>query len=132
MLYLVKSSSFIIYNLSFIIVLSFLLCLVTKLDGVVRTVVIATEAGEAVLVVQPLWRLALATLDVAHRTDVGADTALHAFLLGDVESLVGDEHVLEEATYYLRHSPWPKTFHQLINALLAVEHLLANHLQLLC
>ena len=35
----------------FIIILSFLLGLMSELDGVVRTVVIATEAGEAVLVV---------------------------------------------------------------------------------
>ena len=37
------------------IVLSLLLSLVSKLDGVMRTMVIAGKAGEAILMVQPTW-----------------------------------------------------------------------------
>ena len=114
------------------IILSLLLSLLSEFDGVVRTVVIAGEAGEAILVVKPFGIFSVSALDIAHRTDIGADAAFHTLVFFYMESLVGDEHVLEEATYYLRHSPRPKTFHQSINALLAVEHLLANHLQLLC
>lgn len=83
----------------FIIILSFLLSLSAKLDGMMWTMMIARETGEAVVVVEPYRLFAFAARDVAHRTDVGADAAFHASLFHYMESLVGDEHMLEESSY---------------------------------
>ena len=108
------------------IVLSLLLSLVSKLDGVMRTMVIARKAGEAILVVQPNWIFAMATLDIAYRTDVGTDTALHATVFLYVEALVGDEYILEETTHHLGEDPWDSSFDQSVDAFLPLENLLAN------
>lgn len=110
----------------FIIILSFLLGLMSELDGVVRTVVIAGEAGEAILVVQPLGIFAMTALDIAHGTDVGADATFHTLVFLHMESLVGDEHVLEETAHYLGEEPWDRTLYQSAYAFLPVENLLAD------
>lgn len=70
-----------------------------------RTMMIARETGEAVVVVEPYRLFAFAARDVAHRTDVGTDAALHASLFHYMESLVGDEHMLEESSYYVGEEP---------------------------
>ena len=114
------------------IVLSLLLSLVSKLDGVMRTMVIARKAGEAILMVQPDWIFAMATLDIAYRTDVGTDTALHATVFLYVETLVGDEYILEETTHHLGEEPWDRSFDQSVDAFLAVEDFLTDYGKFLC
>ena len=79
----------------------FLLSLASKLDGVMRTMVIAGKAGEAILVMQPFWIFSMTALDIAYRTDVGTDATLHALVFLHMKPLVGDEHILEETTYHL-------------------------------
>ena len=107
--------------------MSLFLSLVSEFDGVMRTVVIAGEAGEAILVVQPLGIFAVTALDIAHGTDVGADAAFHTLVFLHMESLVGDEHVLEETAHYLGEEPWDRSFYQSIDTFFPVENLLANH-----
>ena len=101
--------------------------LLSEFDGVVRTVVIAGEAGEAILVVQPLGIFAMTALDIAHRTDIGADATFHTLVFFYMESLVGDEHVLEETAHYFGEEPWDRSFYQSIDTFFPVENLLANH-----
>ena len=100
--------------------------LLSEFDGVVRTVVIAGEAGEAILVVQPLGIFAMTALDIAHRTDIGADATFHTLVFFYMESLVGDEHVLEETAHYFGEEPWDRSFYQSIDTFFPVENLLAN------
>ena len=111
----------------FKIVLSLFLSLLSEFYGVMRAVVIAGEAGEAILVVQPLGIFAVTALDIAHGTDVGADATFHTLVFLHMESLVGDEHVLEETAHYLGEEPWDRSFYQSIDTFFPVENLLANH-----
>ncbi len=76
--------------------MSFLLSLASKLDGVMRTMVIAGKAGEAILVMQPFRIFSMTALDIAYRTDVGTDATLHALVFLYMEPLVGDEHLLKK------------------------------------
>lgn len=75
-----------------------------------RAVVIAGEAGEAILVVQPFRIGSMASLDIAYRTDIGTDATLHAAVFLNMEPFVGDEHILEESTHYLGEEPRDRTF----------------------
>ena len=116
----------------FEIVLSLLLSLVSKLDGVMRTMVIAGKAGEAILMVQPDWIFAMPALDITYRTDVGTDATLHAAVFLYMKPFVGDEYFLEESSYNLGEEPRNRTFDESVYALLAIEYLLAYHCQFLC
>ena len=89
------------------------------------------------------WQMALAAvflegivfivaLDITYRTYVGTDAALHATVFLYVETLVGDEHILEETTHHLGEEPWDRTFDQSADAFLAVEDLLADNGKFLC
>ena len=98
----------------------------------VRTMMIARETGEAVVVMEPYGLLAFASKDVAHRADVDTDAALHASLFHDVESLVGDEHMLEESSYYVSEEPRKRTFRQMADAGLSLSQVFADGFQLLC
>ena len=111
----------------FKIILSLFLSLLSEFDSVVRTVVIAGEAGEAILVVKPLGIFSVSALDIAHGTDVGADATFHTLVFLYMESLVGDEHVLEETAHYLGEEPWDRTLYQSAYAFLPVENLLADY-----
>lgn len=113
----------------FKIILSLLLCLVSKLDGVVWTMVITAEAGEAILVMQPGRHLPFASVYVTDRTDIGADATLHAFVLRDMETFVGDENFLEETTNDLGEEPRDGTFDQSADSFLAIEDFLADNFQ---
>ena len=93
---------------------------------------IARETGEAVVVVEPYRLLAFAARYVAHRADVGTDAAFHASLFHDVETLVGDEHMFEESSYYVGEEPGKRTFRQMANAGLAFSQVFADGFQLLC
>ena len=104
----------------------------TKLDGMMRTMVVACEAGEAILVMQPFRVSTMTALDIAYRTDIGTDATLHATVFLNTEPLVGDEHLLEESTHYLGEEPRDRTFDEPVYALLAIEYLLAYHRQFLC
>ena len=88
-------------------VLSLFLCLVTELNGVVGTMMVAVETGEAILMVKPHGLVSLSAVDVAHRADVGADAALDASFVCDMKTLVGDEYTFKESADDLRHKPWP-------------------------
>ena len=50
---------------------------VAKLDGVVRTMVIAGEASQTLTIVEPTGLFAESTVDVVDRTDRSADAAFH-------------------------------------------------------
>lgn len=50
---------------------------VTKLNGVVRTMVIAGEASQTLTIVEPTGLFAESTVDIVDRTDRGTDTAFH-------------------------------------------------------
>ena len=93
---------------------------------------IARETGEAVVVVEPYRLLAFAARDVAHRADVGTDAALHASLFHYMESLVGDEHMLEESTYDVGEERRNRTFHQMADAGLSLSQVFTDGFQLLC
>ena len=103
-----------------------------KLDGMMRTMMIARETGEAVVVVEPYRLLAFAARYVAHRTDVGTDAAFHASLFHYMESLVGDEHMLEESSYYVSEEPGKRTFRKMADASLSLSQVFADGFQLLC
>lgn len=96
------------------------------------TMMIARETGEAVVVVEPYRLLAFAARDVAHRADVGTDAAFHASLFHDVETLVGDEYMLEESSYYVGEEPRKRTFRQMADAGLSLSQVFADGFQLLC
>ena len=100
-----------------------------KLDGMMWTMMIARETGEAVVVVEPYRLLAFASRDVAHRADVGTDAAFHTFVLRDMETLVGNENLLEETTYDLGEEPRDGTFHQSVDSFLSIEDFLTDNLQ---
>ena len=93
----------------------------------VWTMMIAGETGEAVVVVEPYRLLAFAA-----RYVVGTDAAFHASLFHYMESLVGDEHMLEESSYYVGEEPGKRTFRQMANASLAFSQVFADGFQLLC
>ena len=97
-----------------------------------RTMMIARETGEAVVVVEPYRLLAFAARYVAHRADVGTDAAFHASLFHDVETLVGDEHMLEESSYYVGEEPGKRTFRKMADASLSLSQVFADGFQLLC
>ena len=111
------------------VVLPLLLCLASKLDGMVWTMMIAAEAGEAILVVQPGRHLSFTSVNIADRTDVGTDAAFHTFVLRDMETLVGNENLLEETTYDLGEEPRDGTFHQSVDSFLSIEDFLTDNLQ---
>ena len=115
------------YASLFKIVLSLFLSLLSEFYGVMRTVVIAGEAGEAILVVKPLGIFAVTALDIAHGTDVGADATFHTLVFLHMESLVGDEHVFEETAHYLGEEPWDRPLNQSAYAFLPIENFLTNH-----
>ena len=71
--------------------------------------VVAGEAGEAVVVVKPLGLTALAALDIAYGTDAGATSALDAAIGNDMKGLVGDEETLKEAPHGTGEEPWDRT-----------------------
>ena len=50
---------------------------VAKLDGVVRTMVIAGEASQTLTIVEPTGLFAESTVDVVDRTDRSTDAAFH-------------------------------------------------------
>ena len=50
---------------------------VAKLDGVVRTMVIAGEASHALAIVNPAGLLAESAIDVVNGTDRSTDAAFH-------------------------------------------------------
>ena len=50
---------------------------VTKLNGVVRTMVIAGEASQTLPIVEPTGLFAESAIDVVDRTDRSTDTAFH-------------------------------------------------------
>ena len=97
-----------------------------------RTMMIARETGEAVVVVEPYRLFAFASRDVAHRADVGTDAAFHASLFHYMESLVGDEHMLEESSYYVSEEPRKRTFRQMPDARLPLPQVVADGFQPLC
>lgn len=101
--------------------------LLSEFDSVVRTVVIAGEASEAILVVKPFGIFSVSALDIAHRTDFGADATFHTLVFFYMESLVGDEYVLEETAHYLGEEPWDRPLYQSAYAFLPVENLLADY-----
>ena len=96
------------------------------------TMMLARETGEAIIVVEPYRLLAFASRDVAYRADVGTDAAFHASLFHYMESLVGDEHMLEESSYYVGEEPRKRTFRQMADASLAFSQVFADGFQLLC
>ena len=69
--------------------------------------VIAGEAGETTVVVQPLGLVAQTTLNIAHRTDVGADAAFHAACAVDMKGTVGDQPPGEGMAQYACVDAWP-------------------------
>ena len=50
---------------------------VAKLDGVVRTMVVAGKASQTLTIVEPTGLFAESTVDVVDRTDRSADAAFH-------------------------------------------------------
>lgn len=98
----------------------------------VWTMMIARETGEAVVVVEPYRLLAFAARYVAHRADVGTDAAFHASLFYDMETLVGDEYMLEKSSYYVGEEPGKRTFRQMADAYLSISQVFADGFQLLC
>ena len=98
----------------------------------VWTMMIARETGEAVVVVEPYRLLAFAARYVVHRADVGTDAALHASLFHNVETLVGDEHMFKESSYYVGEEPGKRTFRQMADASLSFSQVFADGFQLLC
>ena len=113
-------------------ILSLLPGLFPKLNGMMRTMVVACEAGEAILVMQPFWVSTMTALDITYRTDVGTDATFHAAVFLNMKPFVGDEYFLEESSYYLCEEPGNRTFDESVYALLAIEYLLAYHRQFLC
>ena len=116
----------------FKIVLFLFLSLLSEFYGVMRAVMITGEAGEAILVVQPFGILAVTALDIAHGTNVGADATLHTLVFLHMESLVGDEHMLEESSYYVSEEPGKRTFRKMADASLSLSQVFADGFQLLC
>ena len=113
-------------------ILSLLPGLFSKLNGMMRTMVVACEAGEAILVMQPFRVSAMTALDITYRTDVGTDATLHAAVFLNMKPLVGDEHLLKETAHNLGEEPGNRTFYEPVYALLAIEYFLAYHRQFLC
>ena len=113
-------------------ILSLLPGLFSKLNGMMRTMVVACEAGEAILVMQPFRVSTMTALDITYRTDVGTDATLHAAVFLNMKPLVGDEYFLKESSYYFCEEPGNRTFYEPVYALLAIEYFLAYHRQFLC
>ena len=81
------------------IILSFVFGEPSKLDSVMRTMVIAVEAGETSLVVQPCGHFAMSPLDVVDRTDIGTDSAPDTFVLVYPKAFVCNQLLHEEPAY---------------------------------
>ena len=113
-------------------ILSLLPGLFSKLNGMMRTMVVACEAGEAILVMQPFRVSTMTALDITYRTDVGTDATLHAAVFLNMKPLVGDEHFLKESSYYLCEEPRDRTFDESVYSLFAIENLFADYRQFLC
>lgn len=71
----------------------------SKLDSVMRTMVIAVEASETSLVVQPCGHFAMPSLDVVDRADIGTDSAFDTFVLVYPKTFVGNQLLHEEPPY---------------------------------
>ena len=113
-------------------ILSLLPGLFSKLNGMMRTMVVACEAGEAILVMQPFRIFSMTALDITYRTDVGTDATLYATVFLNTEPLVGDEHFLKKSSYYLGEEPRDRTFDESVYSLFAIENLFADYRQFLC
>ena len=79
-------------------VLAFLPGSVSVFYGMVRTVVVTGEAAQAGPVMFPHGLFPQSSDDIMHRTDIRADSALHAFLPLHMERFVRDEVPHEEAS----------------------------------
>ena len=111
-----------------VIILPFLLGLMTKLDGMVGTMVVTGEAGEAVIMMQPYRELALSSVNVVYRTDIGTDTTFDTAVNLYMKTLVGDENVLEETADDRGHEPRQDALDQSDDALFSVKNFLADNL----
>ena len=67
----------------------------------------AFETGKTMTVVQPLWRQALAALNVVHGTDISTLTTLYAAVFDDMKRFVCDEAVNKERAYKPAVYSWP-------------------------
>ena len=80
--------------------MSFLSRLAPIFNGVMRTMVIATEACYAAAVMFPFGFMAQTAGDIVHRADVCTDATLDATLVPDVEWLVSNQVIQKVFTYY--------------------------------
>ena len=110
-------------------ILSLLLGLVTKLDGMVRTMVVTIETCEAVVMMQPYRHFPFTAINISNRTDMGADATFHTFVCCDVKTLVCNENFFKETTHNLGEKPWNRTFYQSADTFLTIENLLADFCQ---
>lgn len=77
-------------------ILSFLFGLPSKLDGMVRTVVVTGETSETRAVVFPSRRMSCPSLNVVYGTYLGTDATFHTPFAIHAETLVGDEKMGKE------------------------------------
>ena len=101
------------------VILSFFLCLPSKLYGVSGAVVVACEACEATVGVQPLWQSVVLLLHVVCGACLHALPAVQAFVGTDTKLPVADEIAVEETAYHLGVEPWPSSAHLFADAFLA-------------
>ena len=67
----------------------------------------AVETGKTMAVVQPLWRQALAALNVVHGTDISTLATLYAAVFDDMKRFVCDEAANKERAYKPTVYSWP-------------------------
>lgn len=112
--------------------MSLLLGLVTKLDGMVRTMVVTIETCEAVVMMQPYRHFPFTAINISNGTDTGADATFHTFVCCDVKTLVCNENFFKETTHNLGEKPWNRTFDQFADTFLTIENFLADFFQFQC
>ena len=79
-------------------VLSFIFRPITIFNGMVRTMMIAVEAGEAHAVMFPLRPFAMSTYYIVNRAHICTYTAFYTFVFGNVKWFVGDKMFFEACT----------------------------------
>ena len=90
-------------------ILSFLLGLSAKFDGMLWTMVVTSKACETTAVVFPRWLLSLSALNVGCWAHLGAYSATHAAVCFNPKGLVVDELSFEKLTYNTAVYAWPSS-----------------------
>ena len=100
-------------------ILSFVLCPFAELNGMMGTMVIASEACETGTIMLPDWCISQSTFNVIHGTYVFANTTFHTCISFDMKRTIGDEVSDKVCAKYIAVDTRPTSDSQTFNAFFA-------------